>query len=244
MNPRKRLVVSEVRVCLDAHETRRKGLRNTLKATGAQVVSKQRVADHGEVLTGSSEVIAMLDLVKQETERIDSKFLEPACGTGNFLTEILERKLRIVKSRYGKNKWDSERYAVLAVSSIYGIDLLLDNVEKCRQRLFDVFDRQYQLLYRQECLRTIKFILSKNIIHGDALTLMTVGENPKPIVFSEWSFVTGSMMKRREFTFEELLTFAGTKQTPLFSDLGEEVFSPTPFRDYPLRHFLEVADAE
>lgn len=159
-------------------KTRTKSLRNTLNATGAQVVSKQRVADHGEVLTGPSEVNAMLNLVKQETERIDSKFLEPACGTGNFLTEILERKLRIVKSRYEKNKWDSERYAVLAVSSIYGIDLLPDNVQKCRQRLFDVFERQCQLLYHQEYLRTIKFILSKNIIHGDALTLMTVGENP------------------------------------------------------------------
>src|SRR2546430_4124039 len=101
----------------------------------AQIKTKQRVADHGEVLTGTREVNAMLDLVKQETERIESRFLEPACGTGNFLTEILERKLRIVKSRYGKNKWDFERYAVLAVSSIYGIDCQLDNVEKCRERL-------------------------------------------------------------------------------------------------------------
>ena len=210
----------------------------------AQVVSKKRVVDHGEVLTGTREVNAMLDLVKQETERIESRFLEPACGTGNFLTEILERKLRIVKSRYGRNKWDSERYAVLAVSSIFGIDLLLDNVEQCRQRLFEVFDRHYRLLYRQECLRTIKFILSRNIIHGDALTLKTVGENPKPIVFSEWSFVTGSMVKRRDFTFEELLSFAGTKETPLFSDLGEEVFFPKPLKDYPLKHFLELADAD
>lgn len=186
----------------------------------------------------------MLDLVKQETERIDSRFLEPACGTGNFLAEILERKLQIVKSRYGKNKWDSERYAVLAVSSIYGIDFLLDNVEKCRKRLFEVFDRHYHLLYRQECLRTINFILSRNIIHGDALTLMTVEKEPKPIVFSEWSFATGSMIKRRDFTFEELLSFADTKQTPLFSDLGSEVFSPMPLRDYPLKHFLELADVE
>ena len=210
----------------------------------AQVRTKKRVSDHGEVLTGQREVNAMLDLVKQETERIDSRFLEPACGTGNFLTEILERKLQIVKSRYGKNKWDSERYALLAVSSIYGIDLLLDNVEKCRERLFGVFERHYHQLYRQECLRTIKFILSRNIIHCDALTLKTVGENPKPIVFSEWSFVTGSMVKRREFTFEELLSFAGTKEKPLFSDLGEEVFFPMPLRDYPLKHFLELADAD
>src|ERR1043165_1955183 len=146
-----------------------------------QVISKKRVNDHGEVFTSQHEVNAMLDLVKQETERIDSKFLEPACGTGNFLTEILERKLRVVKSRYGKNKWDSERYAVLALSSMYGMSRWPDNVEKCRQRLFEVFDRHYRLLYRQECLRTIKFILSRNIIHGDALTLKTVGENPEAI---------------------------------------------------------------
>src|SRR5665213_2307320 len=108
-----------------------------------QVVSKQRVTDHGEVYTSSREVNAMLDLVKQETERIDSRFLEPACGDGNFLTKILERKLRAVESRYGRSQLEFERNAVLAVTSIYGIDILEDNVLKCRQRLFDVFERQY-----------------------------------------------------------------------------------------------------
>lgn len=216
-----------------------------MEATGAQVVSKQRVADHGEVLTGTREVNAMLDLVKQQTEIIDSRFLEPACGTGNFLTAILERKFRIVKSRYGRNKWDSERYAVLAVSSIYGIDRLSDNVEQCRQRLLDVVEQHSHLLYRrQECLRTIDFILSRNIIHGDALDLVTVGEDPKPIVFSEWRFVSSNMIKRRDYTFHELLTFTDAKQTQLFSDLGKKVFIPVPLSDYPLKHFLELADAE
>ena len=107
----------------------------------SQVVSKKRVADHGEVLTGKREVNAMLDLVKQETERIDSRFLEPACGNGNFLTVILERKLVVVEKRYGKSQLDFERYAVLAVSSIYGIDILEDNVRQCRERLYDIFDR-------------------------------------------------------------------------------------------------------
>src|ERR1039457_3331921 len=98
----------------------------------SQVISKQRVSDHGEVLTGKREVVAMLDLVKSETERIDSKFLEPACGTGNFLAEILERKLRVVQRRYRRSQFDYERYAVLALSSIYGIDILEDNVLACR----------------------------------------------------------------------------------------------------------------
>ena len=73
-----------------------------------QVKSKKRVTDHGEVFTAASEVNAMLDLVKHETERIDSRFLEPACGNGNFLIEILKRKLHIVEGRYSKSQLDYE----------------------------------------------------------------------------------------------------------------------------------------
>ena len=109
---------------------------------------KNESANHGEVLTGQREVNAMLDLVKQETERIDSRFLEPACGDGNFLTVILERKLAIVEKRYGKSQLDFERYAVLAVSSIYGIDILPDNVRDCRRRLFEIFDANYRVCSR------------------------------------------------------------------------------------------------
>ncbi len=213
-----------------------------------QVVSKQRVTDHGEVLTGRREVNAMLDLVKQEAERIESRFLEPACGTGNFLTEILERKLRIVEARYGKSQLEYERNAVLAVSSIYGIDILEDNVQHCRQRLFGIFDLNYLRLFKNKtndnCRESIRYILDRNIIHGDALSLKTVGDNPQPIVFSEWSPVNGSMLKRRDFTFHGLLDHAAMKELPLFSDLGEDVFIPTPLKEYPLTHFLEVADAE
>jgi SAM-dependent methyltransferase len=213
-----------------------------------QVVSKRRVADHGEVYTGKREVNAMLDLVKSETERIDSRFLEPACGTGNFLTEILERKLRVVEARYGKSQLDYERYAILAVSSIYGIDILEDNVQQCRQRLFGIFDLYYLRLFKNktndDCRESVRYILERNIIHGDALSLKTVGDNPKPIVFSEWSPVNGSMLKRRDFTFHGLLEHASMKELPLFSDLGEDVFIPTPEKEYPLSHFLEVADVD
>ena len=151
-----------------------------------QVISKKRVADHGEVLTGKREVNAMLDLVKSETDRIDSRFLEPACGTGNFLAEILERKLRVVEARYGKSQLEFERYAILAVSSIYGIDILEDNVQQCRQRLFGIFDLNYLRLFKNktndDCRESVRYILERNIIHGDALSLKTVGDNPKPIV--------------------------------------------------------------
>ena len=189
----------------------------------------------------------MLDLVKAETERIDSRFLEPACGTGNFLAEILQRKLRVVAARYAKSQIEYERYAVLAVSSIYGIDILEDNVQECRQRLFDIFDVEYSRLFRKSardaCRAAVRYILSCNIVHGDTLTLKTVGATPQPITFAEWSLVNGSMLKRRDFTFHELLNHGAMRELPLFSDLGEQVFIPRPERDYPPVHFLEVPHA-
>ena len=213
----------------------------------SQVISKQRVADHGEVLTGKREVNAMLDLGKSETERIDSRFLEPACGTGNFLAEILERKLRVVETRYGKSQLEFERYSVLAISSIYGIDILEDNIKQCRERLFRIFGRNYQRLFknksRDDCRESVRYILTRNIIHGDALCLKTMVDKPKPIVFSEWSAVNGSMLKRRDFTFHRLLAHETPKEMPLFSDLGEDVFIPTPEKEYPPIHFLKVVDA-
>ena len=213
-----------------------------------QVVSRQRVLDHGEVLTSNREVNAMLDLVKHEAERIDSRFLEPACGSGNFLTAILERKLRVVENRYGKSQLDYERHAILAISSIYGIDILQDNVQQCRHRLFGVFEWNYSRLFnykaKNKCREAVRFILERNIIWGDALTLKTVGENPEYIVFSEWSPLNGSMLKRRDFTFHGLLEHEGMKELPLFSDLGEDVFIPRPAKDYPPVHFLEIASVQ
>ncbi len=213
-----------------------------------QVVSRKRVADHGEVYTAKREVNAMLDLVKQETERIDSRFLEPACGTGNFLAEVLDRKLRVIETRYGKSQLEYERYSVIAVSSIYGIDILEDNVVECRNRLLGIFNERYDNLYKEaakeECKKAIKYILERNIICGDALTLNTVGENQKPIVFSEWSPVNGSMIKRRDFTFRALLSHERMRELPLFSDLGDEVFIPTPVKEFPVIHFLRVSDVE
>jgi SAM-dependent methyltransferase len=221
---------------------------NDLRKKEDQVISKKRVTDHGEVYTSKREVNAMLDLVKQETERIESRFLEPACGTGNFLTEILERKLYVVETRYGKSQLEYERYNMLAVSSLYGIDILEDNVKECRKRLFDIVDHKYTMLFqmftRDDFRNAVKYILERNIVWGDALTLKTVGENPQPIVFSEWSPVNGSMLKRRDFAFKELLSHASMQELPLFSDLGQDVFIPTPVKDYPLIHFLKVADAD
>ena len=218
----------------------------SLEASEKQVISKQRVTDNGEVFTNQREVKAMLDLVKQETERIESRFLEPACGTGNFLAEVLERKLEVVKSRYGKVKLEYERNGVLAVSSIYGIDILEDNVQECRDRLFNIFNQKYTVLFadlaNDKCREAVRYILSRNIIHGDALTLKTVGDRPEPIIFSEWSPVNGSMIKRRDFSFKELLHHESMMELPLFADTGEDVFIPTPIQDFPVVHFLRVGD--
>lgn len=179
-----------------------------------QVKSKQRVAEHGEVFTDEREVKAMCDLVKQETERIDSRFLEPACGDGNFLSEILSRKLSIVKNKYKKGPYDYERNSLLAVSSIYGVDILLDNAIACRERLFAIWDKEYNIICKKECnddtREAAKFILCRNIVCGNALSLRCVDENGKdtnePIVFSEWTFpFNDSKMQRKDYTFDELL---------------------------------------
>ena len=153
-----------------------------------QVKSRKRVTDHGEVFTAQREVNAMLDLVKQETERIDSRFLEPACGTGNFLVEILKRKLAVVEQRYSKSQIEYERYAILALSSIYGVDILQDNVQTCRDRLLGIFTHYYQKNYKElksDFLRSAEIMISKNILLGDALDLRITDENADRMGFSE-----------------------------------------------------------
>ncbi|MDC7228522.1 MAG: hypothetical protein PQJ61_17305 [Spirochaetales bacterium] len=216
-----------------------------------QVVSKQRVADHGEVYTSEREVNAMLDLVKQESVRIESRFLEPACGTGNFLIEILRRKLNIVANRYRKNQIEFERYSVIAISSIYGIDILEDNIEACKSRLLELFETGYKKLYMDNikgtCIKSVKFILNRNIILGDALTLKTVDNPEEPIIFSEWSPVNGNMIKRRDFTMCNLLEAESSKISGgLFEDVYESdpAFLPKPVKEYPLTHFLRITNVE
>jgi hypothetical protein len=211
----------------------------------SQVKSKQRVADHGEVFTNEREVNAMLDLVKHETERIDSRFLEPAAGNGNFLAEILRRKLAVVDQRYAKSQVEWERYAVIAVSSIYGVDILEDNTFECQERLFNLFDEAYTNRFKDkckdECRRAVLFLLKRNILWGDALDL----KNPvtkEPIIFSEWSAVNGSMMKRRDFKLDMLMRATASEPNTLFSDLGDEAFIPDPIKEYPLIHFLKLGE--
>jgi hypothetical protein len=210
-----------------------------------QVKSKKRVADHGEVFTNQREVNAMLDLVKHETERIESRFLEPACGNGNFLAEVLRRKLNVVDERYSKSQVEWELYAVLAVSSIYGVDILEDNAQECRERLFKIFDERYTALFKDkckdECRRSIQFLLGRNILWGDALDF-TNPQTKQPIVFSEWSAVNGSMLKRRDYMFKFLVE--KTHQFSMFNDEGKSVAVDEPVKDFPLVHFLKLGEDE
>tara|TARA_Y100000590_G_C15486174_1_gene925888 strand:- start:237 stop:887 length:651 start_codon:yes stop_codon:yes gene_type:complete len=213
--------------------------------TAGLITSKKRVTNHGEVFTSEREINDMLDLVKQETERIDSRFLEPACGDGNFLSEILNRKLTIVMNRYGKSQKELDKYSLVAITSIYGIELLKDNTQRCRKRLFEIYLDWYrsvtQLQNNKQLLNCVKFVLKLNIIRGDALTLKTVGDVEEPIVFSEWSF-SKNMVKRRCFSFDELLKNQSIRGTLLFSDFGDDVFLPKTVEEFPLVHYLELAN--
>lgn len=211
-----------------------------------QIKSKQRVTDHGEVFTNEREVNAMLDLVKQETERIDSRFLEPACGEGAFLTEILRRKLSVVKSRYAKNAFDYERYSVQAVMSIYGVDILEDNAVICRDNLFEIWDKEYTAICKvqanDECREVVKFILQTNIICGDALTMKQ--NNGTPITFAEWSFVCPAMVKRRDYQLDVLLS-GNEQEYDIFNwhyDNEIKAFIPNPVCEYPLMDYRRLAD--
>ena len=225
-----------------------------------QVVSRQRVADYGEVYTAKREVCAMLDLVKEETERIDSRFLEPACGNGNFLVEILSRKMEAVRRQHSRNRYEYDQASAVAVSSMYGVELLPDNVEACRNRLFDTFKDLYNPTDSfslggngggpsPKLERCIRFLLRKNILCGDALTMLQ--QDGQPITFCEWTFIgTGGKVKRRDFELAELLrNVEYDKPKPgeeglLFADTGEPTFVHLPKREYPLTDYLKLPDYE
>jgi hypothetical protein len=212
-------------------------------ATNQQVKSKNRVTDYGEVLTAEREVNAMLDLVKHETERIESRFLEPACGDGNFLAEILRRKLNVVTGRYGNSFHEWEKYAVLAVTSIYGVDILPDNVVACQIRLFEIFSAYYSSTSKEhatdECRQAVRYILSRNIICGDALTMKT--SDQVPIVFSEWSIITGDLIKRRDFNLSEMVDAKETKCNIYWHyDPEANAYIPPPVKEFPPIYYTKV----
>ncbi len=195
------------------------------------VKSRQRVADHGEVFTPAWMVEAMLDLVKGETERIDSRFLEPACGSGNFLVPVLRRKLAAVELKYGQSDFERRNYALLALMCVYGIELLPDNIAECRRNLLQVFTEYLHLDPMDDLYRAASYVLSQNLIHGDAMKMLA--SDGSPITFAEWGYLWKGRFQRRDFNLRMLtLSSAFSTEGELFSNLGKaDIF--TPSKTYP-----------
>lgn len=203
------------------------------------VKSKQRVADHGEVFTPDWLVEAMLDLVKGESERIDSRFLEPACGSGNFLVKVLARKLATVEAKYAKSDFEKRNFALLGLMCIYGIELLPDNIADCRQNMLEIFDQFHGLTPEDDLHRAAAYVLSQNIVHGDAMTMLT--PDGRPITFPEWGYLGKGRFQRRDFRFDTLTQMSAfSEQDTLFADLGKhELFTPT--KSYPTMTVAKLA---
>jgi len=203
------------------------------------IKSKQRVADHGEVFTPAWMVEAMLDLVKGETERIDSRFLEPACGSGNFLVKILQRKLTAVELKYGTSDFEKRQFALLALMCCYGIELLADNIAECRANMLDIFADYLDIEENDNFYQAAFYALSQNLIHGDALTMRTMDN--QPITFAEWGYLGKGKFQRRDFRLDTLSQMSAlSEEGSLFAHLSKhELFAPA--RTYPPMSVSEIA---
>jgi len=190
------------------------------------VKSAQRVADHGEVFTPAWMVEAMLDLVKGETERIDSRFLEPACGSGNFLVQIMRRKLAAVELKYGRSEFERRHFALLGLMCIYGIELLPDNIFECRANVLDIFAEYLAIDENDDLYRAAFYVLSQNLVHGDAMTMRT--HDDQPITFAEWGYLGKGKFQRRDFLLGSLTqTAAYSAPGMLWENPGKhEIFTP------------------
>lgn len=202
------------------------------------VKSKQRVADHGEVFTPAWMVDDMLDLVKHESERIDSRVLEPACGSGNFLVPVLSRKFATVQARHGRSEFEKRHYALLALMCVYGIELLEDNAEECRDNLAELFNAFLGIDATDEWATAARVVLGVNIVRGDALT-MTLPDGT-PITFAEWGYLGKGKFQRRDFRYDELTQrSAWEAEGSLFADLGADLFAP--HETYPTMTVSDLA---
>jgi hypothetical protein len=206
------------------------------------IKSKQRVADHGEVFTPAWMVEAMLDLVKGETERIDSRFLEPACGSGNFLTHVLRRKLAAVELKYSKSAFEKQHFSLLGMMCIYGIELLPDNIIECRDNLLSIFAEYLRIVQTDDLYRAASYVLGVNLVHGDALTMKASDGNP--IAFAEWGYLGKGKFQRRDFRLDVLTgSSAFSAEGTLFAHLGKhEIF--TPIKVWPPMSIRELAGAD
>lgn len=200
------------------------------------IKSKKRVADHGEVFTPAWLVDAMLDLVKEESERIDSRFLEPACGSGNFIIRVLQRKLAAVECKFGKSDFEKQHYALLALMCIYGIELLADNITECRENMLEIFADYLNVQESDDLYQAAFCVLSRNLVHGDALKMLA--SDGQPITFAEWGYLGKGKFQRRDFRFDILTGMSNhVEQGSLFAK--HEIF--TPIMTYPPMTVHELA---
>lgn len=203
-----------------------------------------RVRVFGEVKTQNKEINNMIELVRNEVDRIDLKFLEPACGDGNFLYNILEKKLNVALKISSNDLIKFEINSIYALTSLYGVEIQLDNVNATRLRLFNlfqkIFNEKFKSSLNNEFSKSVKYILKKNIIHGDALTFKENNNKDNDITFAEWSMINDTDFKRRDYTFRDLLAYQPYEQKNLFSDLGDEAFIPTPIKEYKPKNYLKL----
>lgn len=175
------------------------------------IKSKDRVQKHGEVFTPSWMVQKMLDTpgIREKTEDIYATFFEPSAGDGNFLEAILERKLSAVTRNYDKKNWKTK--SLFALSSIYGIEYLEDNLEVARARMFLCYLDWYEdsfgerLSSNTDIYKSAHYLIKKNIVRGNTLTKRHPDSN-ELIMFSEWKRVKGypSLVEEKRFAFAEL----------------------------------------
>jgi hypothetical protein len=215
--------------------------RNGEPSPVSLIKSKKRVADHGEVFTPRWLVGKMLDLVKGETERIDSRFLEPACGSGNFLVPVLQRKLAAVEAKFGRSDFERRHYALLALMCTYGIELLADNIAECRANMLAILAEDLNIDESDDLYRAASYVLSQNFVRGDAPTMRT--HDDQPITFAEWGYLGKGKFQRRDFRFDVLTgSSAFSAEGSLFAHLGKhEIFTPT--KTYPPMTVSELAAA-
>lgn len=223
----------------NSEDTRTGSDMSVASGTESLIKSRQRVADHGEVFTPPWLVEKMLDLVKGETERIDSRFLEPACGSGNFLIPILQRKLAAVEARYGKSEFERTQYALLALMCCYGIELLADNARECRANMLDVFAEYLDMGPEDQPVQAAEHILALNIIQGDAMTMRDVAGAPITVV--EWGYLGKGKFNRRDFRLDVLTGMAEFREEQsLFRDVAShDIFKP--LRHYPIMNIADLA---
>jgi hypothetical protein len=212
---------------------------------------RQRIIDHGEVFTPPGLVHEMLELVADQCEREDARFLEPACGDGNFLVEVLRRRLLRTDQRYRIQR-DWEPHALFGLSCLYGIEIQGDNIERCRARLLETFREHYESRYGEKSnprvTESARVILRHNILHGDALMMKQASGNP--LVLTEWALIGKGRFKRRLYEYRELPPTLTYESSSLFNqspeqprdEEGNPVFIAQHIRNMAAVHFLDLIE--